>query len=166
MTSENVLRGREALAAVQTRPMRYPRTNTFEQISTMPRIEYAKGVESAVFMSTERDDSRFMTSGMCFHTPDHEDFVWEQTRWDEGLYCAKGKLHLHVVDAEGNEADLYAEEGEHFFVPAGYTYTLKATGVESINYWTLAAIQQVGLKLDTDDGPEYHDTLKSLRTTK
>jgi mannose-6-phosphate isomerase-like protein (cupin superfamily) len=162
-TTETKSEGRAAIEAVPARERRYPRLSTFEQISSMPKIPYAKGCASAVFVSTEKDDSRYFTQGMCFHEPDMEDFVWDQTRWDEGLFCVKGKLHLHVRDADGNETDIYANEGEHIFVPAGYTYTLKATGVFSLNYWTLSPIHQFGLKFDTDDGPEYHATLKSLR---
>ena len=55
---------------------------------------------------------------------------------------------------------LEARQGEHIFLPAGYKYTLEATGVKSKFFWTSGPSPRVGLA----DAKEYSDKLKALRS--
>ena len=79
---------------------------------------------------------------------------------DEAFYCMKGQLVVGVKDFEGNKAEFIVDEGDHFWAPAGYEYTLKASGVESINFWTMAPVLHSGWR-DTGDpaGPGYSNML-------
>ena len=102
----------------------------------MPRLPFSKGCASGVFISRERDDARYFYQGLCFHAPDMEEYKWMQSSWDETYYCMKGVLRVAVTDDTEREKVFDIKQGEHFYLPAGYTYTLKASGVESINFWT------------------------------
>jgi hypothetical protein len=149
------------------RDRRYARVMGFAEIEAMPRLEFSKGCESAVFVSRERDDARYFYLGMCFHGADMEDFVWEQVSWDEAFYCIKGRLCLHIRDGQDNESELFIEEGEHVYVPAGYWYTLKATGIDSLNYWIMSPSAKVGLapmhQTGIPEAPQYAKTLRAMR---
>lgn len=146
---------------------RYPRIITFDEIESMPRLPFSKGCASGVFISRERDDAKFFYQGICFHEPDMEDYRWEQSSWDETYYCMKGVIRVLVEDQEGNEKLFDIKETEHFYLPAGYTYTLKASGVESMNFWTLGPAFRVGLKplteIDIPEAPEYAKALRGMR---
>ncbi len=146
---------------------RFPRLISRGEIEEMPRLEFSKGCESAIFISRERDDARYFYQGMCFHAADMEDFQWMQSSWDESYYCVKGVLRICVSDDTGREKTFDIEEGQHFYLPAGYTYTLKASGVDSINFWTLGPAFKVGLKplneIGIPDAPAYAKRLVELR---
>lgn len=148
-------------------PLRYPRVIGRAEIAAMPRLPFSKGCESGVFLSRERDDARYFNQGLCFHDPDMEDFEWEQASWDETYYCIKGVLRVVARDASGKERVLEAKEGDHVYLPAGFTYTLKASGVESINFWTLGPAIKVGLKafkeINIPEAPEYAAKLVAMR---
>ena len=144
------------------RPQRYPKVIERAEIEKLPRLPFSKGCESGIFISREREDSRYYTQGYCFHDADMEDFVWDETAWDEVFFCLKGKLILHVVDIDGKEDKFDVDEGNHFWAPAGFKYTFKASGVESINFWTMAPVQQSGWKYTGDD-PSYSDALNAMR---
>jgi hypothetical protein len=146
---------------------RYPRLIAREEIEAMPRMPFSKNCESAIFISRERDDARFFYQGMCFHGADMEDFKWMQSAWDESYYCVKGVLRLAVSDDTGREKVFDINEGEHFYLPAGYTYTLMASGIDSINFWTMGPAFKAGLRplkeLDVPDAPAYSKTLTGMR---
>lgn len=146
--------------SVQRHEYRVPRHIRHEEIAAMPRLRFVKGCESGIFISRERDESRFYSQGLCFHDADMDDLTWEGVSWDEAFYCMKGQLKIVVTDAEGNQAEYIVDEGDHFWGPAGYKYTMKATGVESINFWTTAPVLFTGWS-DTGDaqGPAYHQML-------
>ena len=146
---------------------RYPRLITREQIEAMPRMPFSERCESAIFISRERDDARFFYQGLCFHAADMEDFKWMQSAWDESYYCVEGVLRLAVSDDTGREKVFDIQQGQHFYLPAGYTYTLRASGVDSVNFWTMGPAFKAGLKplkeLDVSDAPAYSKTLVELR---
>ena len=146
--------------SVQRREHRVPRHITHKEIAAMPRLRFTRGCESGIFISRERDESRFYSQGLCFHDADMDDLTWEGVSWDEAFYCMKGQLKIIVTDPEGNEAEFIVDQGDHFWGPAGYKYTMKATGVESINFWTTAPVLFTGWS-DTGDaqGPTYHQML-------
>ena len=161
-------KGAEIRASVQQREHRFPRHMTHSDIAAMPRLRFTKGCESGIFISRERDESRFYTQGLCFHDADMDDLVWEEVSWDEAFYCMQGELRIVVKDLEGNKAEFTVDEGDHFWAPAGYEYTLKASGVDSINFWTMAPVLHTGWR-DTGDpaGPGYSDMLlKAGKPTK
>jgi hypothetical protein len=164
----NLAEGGERLSDIRHRSdKRYPRIITFGEIESMPRLPFSKGCASGVFISRERDDARYFYQGICFHDADMEEYRWEQSNWDETYYCMKGTLRVNVEDAAGNEKLFDIEEGEHFYLPAGYTYTLKASGKESLNFWTLGPAFKAGLKplkeIDIPEAPAYAKTLRELR---
>lgn len=138
---------------------RYPRVISMDEISAMPRLEFNTGIDTAIFLSRERDDARYFRQGVCFQEPDHEPYHWNQTDFDETHYCLKGKIRLRVRDASGREVVLEAAQGEHIYLPAGYAYTLEATGVETAFFWTSGPSPRCGLV----EAPEYSKELKSLR---
>ncbi|KWX00452.1 hypothetical protein C3Y87_21055 [Carbonactinospora thermoautotrophica] len=138
---------------------RYPRVTTMDNILSMPRLEFKKGIDTAIFLSRELDDARYFRQGVCFQEPDHEPYQWDQTNFDETHWVLKGKVRLRVRDAKGREVVLEAKEGEHIYLPAGYTYTLEPTGVETAFLWTSGPSPRVGLF----EAPDYSKQLLALR---
>jgi mannose-6-phosphate isomerase-like protein (cupin superfamily) len=142
---------------------RYPRVIKRDEITPIPKMMFAKGCGTSVFISKEREDARYFIQGLCFHEPDHEEYAWVQDAWDEAYYCIKGIIRVGVDDSEGNSIVMDIHEGEHAYLPAGYTYTLKPSGVESINFWTVGAIPSPGIKVFAEIGvPNAPDVAKQL----
>jgi mannose-6-phosphate isomerase-like protein (cupin superfamily) len=166
-TQEGTQEGKRLLDVRDRSDRRYPRVITFEEIESMPRLPFSKGCASGVFISRERDDARYFYQGLCFHDADMEEFKWMQSSWDETYYCMKGVIRVAVTDDTEREKVFDIKQGEHFYLPAGYTYTLKASGVESINFWTLGPAFKAGLKplreIDIPEAPEYVKTLRAMR---
>lgn len=148
-------------ASVRPRESRVPRHLTHDEIASMPRLRFVRGMESGIFISREREESQFYSQGLCFHDADMDDLVWDEVSWDEAFYCMKGRLLVIVKDAKGTKTEFSVEEGDHFWAPAGYEYTLRASGIDSINFWTMAPVLHSGWR-DTGDpaGPAYSDMLK------
>ncbi|MEZ5121358.1 MAG: hypothetical protein R2736_07260 [Solirubrobacterales bacterium] len=146
---------------------RYPGVITFAEIEAMPRLPFSEGCASGIFISRERDDARYFYQGMCFHGADMGEFRWDQSNWDESYYCIKGVLRVLVEDHVGNSKLFDVQETEHFYLPAGYTYTLKPSGIDSINFWTLGPAFKQGLRplkeIDLPDAPAYAKVLKGMR---
>lgn len=143
-----------------THARRYPRVITMDEISTMPRLQFNTGIDTAIFLSQERDDARHFRQGVCWQEPDHSPYQWNQTNFDETHYCLKGKIRLRVKDAKGREVVLEAAKGEHIFLPGGYEYTLEPTGVETAFFWTSGPSPRYGLV----ELPEFSHTLTQLRS--
>ena len=138
---------------------RYPRVITDDQISGMPRMEFAPGIETAIFISRELDDARYFRQGIAYAEPDHDPVNWQQVNFDETQCCLTGMIRLKVVDAGGKSITLEAAPGEHIYLPAGFEYTLEATGIESSFLWTSGPSARPGIV----ENPDYSKTLKSLR---
>ncbi|AII10596.1 MULTISPECIES: hypothetical protein [Rhodococcus] len=138
---------------------RYPRVITEDEISSMPRLQFNTGIDTAIFLSRERDDARYFRQGYCYQEPDHAPYNWEQPNFDETHYCLEGHIKLRVKDANDREVVLEAGPGEHIYLPAGYTYTLENTGVRTVFFWTSGPSPRVGLV----EVPDYHKTLQELR---
>jgi hypothetical protein len=150
--------------SVPEAPYRAPKMITADQIAAMPRLRFVKGMESGIFISKERDGARYYSQGYCFHDADMDDLVWDETGWDEAFLCVKGKLHVIVEDTDGNTAEYEINEGDHFWAPAGYKYTLRATGIDSINFWTMGPVMKSGWRYtDDNSAPAYHDKLIKMR---
>ena len=160
ISTEIKARATKIRKSAQRREGRFPRHLTHGEIAAMPRLRFVKGMESGIFVSREREESRFYSQGLCFHDANMEDLVWDEVSWDEAFYCMKGQLVIIVKDTERNSAKFTIEEGDHFWAPAGYEYTLRASGVDSINFWTMAPVLHSGWR-DTGDpaGPAYSDML-------
>lgn len=126
----------------------------------MPRLQFNTGIDTAIFLSRERDDARYFRQGYCYMEPDHQPYHWEQKDFDETHYCLRGKIHLSVRDASGREVVLEAVEGEHIYLPAGYSYTLTASGVDTAFFWTSGPSPRAGLV----EAADYAATLTSLRS--
>lgn len=139
---------------------RYPRVIDEHEISTMPQLEFNTGIGTAIFLSRERDDARYFRQGYCWMEPDHAGYHWDQTNFDETHYCLEGMIRLRVHDARGREVVLEAGVGEHIYLPAGYAYTLEATGVKSTFFWTSGPSPRPGLV----EAKDYSNQLKSLRS--
>ena len=67
---------------------------------------------------------------------------------------------LVVKDTAGREITLEAGEGEHIYLPAGYDYTLVATGVKSAFFWTSGPSPRPGLV----EAKDYSKQLTALRS--
>lgn len=139
---------------------RYPRVIVPDEIDKMPRLTFNTGITTNIFVSRERDDARYFRHGYCYGEPDHLPYHWDQKDFDESHYVLKGRVHLVVEDAAGRTVVLEAGEGEHIYLPAGYKYTLEATGVDYTFFWTSGPSPKVGVA----DAPEYSRELKSLRS--
>lgn len=138
---------------------RYPRVITEDEISSLPRLEFNTGIDTAIFLSRERDDARYFRQGYCYMEPDHEPYHWDQTNFDETHYCLRGRIQLRVEDKNGREVVLEAAEGEHIYLPAGYAYTLEATGVRSVFFWSSGPSPRPGLV----EAKDYSRQLTALR---
>lgn len=139
---------------------RYPRVITEEEISALPRLEFNTGIDTAIFLSRERDDARYFRQGYCYQEPDHGEYHWDQKDFDETHYCLEGRIRLRVEDAAGRQIVLEAAEGEHIYLPAGYKYTLEPTGVRTRFFWTSGPSPRAGLV----EAKDYSDQLKALRS--
>jgi mannose-6-phosphate isomerase-like protein (cupin superfamily) len=142
-----------------TSDRRYPRVVTMQEILSLPRLQFQPGIDTAIFLSQERDDARYFRQGICWQTPDHVPYCWHQKDFDETHYCLKGKIRLLVKDAEGRQITLEATQGEHIYLPAGYEYTLVPTGVETAFFWSSGPSPRYGLA----EIPEYSNSLTALR---
>jgi hypothetical protein len=138
---------------------RYPRVIAPDEITAMPRLEFNTGIDTAIFLSRERDDARYFRQGYCWMEPDHAPYAWDQTNFDETHFCIQGMIRLLVRDASGREVVLEAREGEHIYLPAGYAYKLEATGVKSAFFWTSGPSPRPGLV----EAKDYSKQLTSMR---
>jgi ethanolamine utilization protein EutQ (cupin superfamily) len=138
---------------------RYPRVIPPSEIDSMPRLTFNTGIDTAVFLTRERDDARYFRQGYCYQEPDHLPHQWDQRDFDETQYCLEGHIKLRVRDAAGREVVLEAGPGEHIYLPAGYQYTLESTGVKTVFFWTSGPSPRCGLV----DAPDYSKQLKALR---
>ena len=138
---------------------RYPRVITGDEITALPRLEFNTGIDTAIFLSRERDDARYFRQGYCYMEPDHQPYHWDQTNFDETHYCLEGQIRLRVRDKEGREVILEAGEGEHIYLPGGYAYTLEATGVKSVFFWSSGPSPRPGLV----EAKDYSRQLTALR---
>lgn len=154
--------GAQIRASAPKHEIRFPRVFQADEIAAMPRIAFSKGVEMGAFISREREGSRYYSQGIGFHAPDAEDVVWQATSWDEAFTCLSGKIRVVVTDKTGSELDYTIEPGDYFWAPAGYKYSIKATGVESMSYVTTAPQLPSGWR-HTGDDESYSDVLIGLR---
>lgn len=138
---------------------RYPRVITEEEISALPRLQFNTGIDTAIFLSRERDDARYFRQGYCYMEPDHEPYHWDQTNFDETHYCLEGQIRLRVRDKDGREVVLEAGEGEHIYLPGGYAYTIEATGTRSVLFWSSGPSPRPGLV----EAKDYSRQLTALR---
>ncbi|MDP6184628.1 MAG: hypothetical protein QF609_12510 [Gammaproteobacteria bacterium] len=144
---------------LNSKPQRYPKVMTPDEIEAMPRLEFNKGIETGIFISQEREDARYFRQGICYAKPDHEPVNWTQANFDESQCCLTGMIRLRVEDASGRQVVLEARPGEHIYLPAGYTYTLEATGIESSFLWTSGPSNGPGIV----EAPGYSKQLRALR---
>lgn len=142
-----------------SRPQRFPKVISEADIEEMPRLTFNTGIDTGIFISQEREDARYFRQGICWAKPDHEPVNWTQTAFDETQFCLTGMIRLRVEDASGKQVVLEARPGEHIYLPAGYTYTLEATGIESTFLWTSGPSNRPGIV----EAPSYSKELKALR---
>ena len=71
---------------------RYPRVINVDEIDALPRLPFAKGIGTCIFLSQERDDARHFRQGYCYAEPGHDDYFWDQSNFDETHYCLKEKF--------------------------------------------------------------------------
>ncbi len=138
---------------------RYPRVITEAEIESLPRLEFNRGIDTAAFLTRERDDARFFRQGYVYMEPDHEPYHWQQATFDETHYCLKGQIRLRVEDKNGRVVVLEATVGEHIYLPAGYSYTLEPTGLSSVSFWTSGPSHRPGIV----EAKEFSRKLTALR---
>jgi ethanolamine utilization protein EutQ (cupin superfamily) len=144
---------------LEANPQRYPKVMSADEIETMPRLEFNTGIDTGIFISQEREDARYFRQGVCYAKADHEPVHWTQSNFDEAQYCISGKIRLRVEDAGGKVVVLEARPGDNIYLPAGYTYTLEATGVEYTFLWTSGPSNRPGIV----EAPGYSKQLRALR---
>jgi|TARA_B110000305_G_C19025791_1_gene441408 glyoxylate utilization-related uncharacterized protein len=138
---------------------RYPRVINEEEIHALPRLPFAKGIGTAIFLTQERDDARHFRQGYCYQESGHDDYFWDQNNFDETHYCLEGKIRLKVEDANGRVIYLEAAQGEHIYLPGGYKYTLESSGVKTSFFWTSGPSPRYGLV----ELPEFSEEMRALR---
>ena len=74
--------------------MRYPKVIDEAEIDALPRLEFNTGIDTAIFISRERDDARYFRHGYCYMEPDHGDYHWDQSNFDESHFCLEGRIKL------------------------------------------------------------------------
>ncbi len=141
------------------RSRRYPRVITEAEIASLPRLEFNTGIDTAIFISQERDDARYFREGICKARPDHAPVNWMQKDFDETQFCLSGKIRLRVEDHTGRQVVLEALPGEHIYLPAGYTYTLEATGIETTFFWVSGPSNRPGIV----EAPDFSKALSASR---
>ncbi|SNQ49759.1 conserved hypothetical protein [Frankia canadensis] len=124
---------------------RYPRVIDQAEIDSLPVLKYSSGIESAIFISRERDDARYFRQGVCTIEPDAEPYEWFASTFDESQYCTEGVIRVEASDADGRLVILEAGPGEHLFLPAGYQYRWVPTGRRTTMLWTSGPSAPVGL---------------------
>ncbi len=144
---------------LEANPQRYPKVMSADEIETMPRLEFNTGIDTGIFISQEREDARYFRQGVCYAKADHEPVHWTQSNFDEAQYCISGMIRLRVEDAAGKVVVLEARPGDNIYLPAGYTYTLEATGVEYTFLWTSGPSNRPGIV----EAPSYSKQLRALR---
>jgi len=68
---------------------RFPRVISPDEINSMPRLKFAPGIDTSIFLSQERDDARHFRQGYCYQEPDHTPYhypkLWSSiVRWAAG----------------------------------------------------------------------------------
>ncbi|MED5804008.1 hypothetical protein VX037_23580 [Gordonia sp. Z-3] len=154
--------GAEIRASVPTQEIRFPRLFAFDEVASMPRIPFSRGMECGAFISREREGARYYSQGIGFHAAGADDVTWQATSWDESFTCLSGSLRVIVTDAEGKEVEFLVEAGKYFWAPAGYKYSVRSTGVEAVSYLTTAPQMPSGWR-HTGDDESYSDALIALR---
>jgi hypothetical protein len=148
---------------------RYPRVITPKEIESLPLLTFARGLSTIYYLSRERDDARYYYEGVTYCDADMESFEWEQSSWDESFHCTKGTIQVGVRDGADAEMTLRINEGEHAYLPAGYWYTLQASGVDSVFFWTMGPAFKTGLaplkEINVPDAPAYSEALRAARYT-
>jgi ethanolamine utilization protein EutQ (cupin superfamily) len=139
---------------------RYPRVISQKEIDGLPRLEFNTGIDTAIFISQEREDARYFREGICYAKADYQPIRWTQTNFDETQFCLSGKIRVRVEDSSGKQIVLEAGPEEHIYLPAGFTYTLEATGVDSKFLWVSGPSNRPGIV----EAPDYSERLRSLRT--
>ena len=150
-------------------PKPKPKVITHKETKSRPAWEFSKGMNTYMRISTEIEGSRNAIQGWCEHAPDFEPMVWDQANWDELFFCHKGSLKVLARDKHGAEKELVAQEGDSMFLPAGFHYTLLATGEQSVNYWTVTPVPSTGIKALKDLGFDVvglSDELKAIGKAK
>jgi ethanolamine utilization protein EutQ (cupin superfamily) len=132
---------------------------TNKEIESLPRLEFNTGIETAIFISQERDDARYFRQGICYAKAQYEPVHWTQSNFDETQFCLSGKIRLRVEDSTGKKIVLEAGPGEHIYLPAGFTYTLEATGVDSTFFWVSGPSNGPGIV----EAPDYSQQLRARR---
>ena len=144
---------------LNSKGQRYPKVMSPNEIEAMPKLQFNKGIETSIFISQEREDARYFRQGICYVEPDHEPVNWYQANFDESQCCLTGMIRLRVEDSKGRQIILEAGPGEHIYLPAGYTYTLEATGIKSTFLWTSGPSHGPGIV----EAPGYKKELQALR---
>lgn len=148
-----------ASARIDEASRRFPRVITESEIGSLPRLEFNTGIETAILISQERDDARYFREGICYAKADHQPVHWTQANFDETQFCLSGKIRLRVEDTSGKSVVLEAGPGEHIYLPAGYTYTLEATGIDSSFFWVSGPSNRPGIV----EAPDYSEALRRSR---
>lgn len=149
-------------ASAPKQEIRFPRLFNLEEIEALPGIAFSEGAASTIFISRERDGSRYFSQGITTLKADAKDIVWQETSWDEAFYCMEGEFRIVVTDVDGIELAFTVRAGEFFWAPAGYRYAVKSTGVEAKVQLTTAPQMPSGWRYTGDD-ESYSDALIALR---
>lgn len=124
---------------------RYPRVIDEPEIAALPLMQYSQGIESAIFITRERDDARYFRQGYCTIETDAQPYEWFASNFDESQYCMQGLIRVEATDTEGQTITLEAGPGEHLLLPAGYQYRWVPTPERTTMLWTSGPSARVGL---------------------
>jgi len=123
----------------------------------IPGLELARGMSTQYNVCQETVGSKFLKMGVCTHAPDMADLNW-LAKAEEAFYIAQGSIKVLWEDPDGSgRGEAVVRQGEQIFLPAGYRYTLRATGEPAVNVFATAG--------DSPDIESVHgaDDAKKLR---
>ncbi|MGU3438137.1 hypothetical protein ACNHUS_34655 [Actinomycetes bacterium M1A6_2h] len=137
---------------------RYPRVIDEPEIDALPLLEYSRGIETAIFITRERDDARYFRQGYCTIEVDAQPYEWFAPHFDESQFCLQGVIRVEATDADDRTVILEAGPGEHLLLPAGYRYRWVPTAKRTTMLWTSGPSGRIGLS-----AREYGDELIASR---
>ena len=104
----------------------------------IPGLELARGMSTQYNVCQETVGSKHLKMGVCTHAPDMAVLNW-LAKEEEAFYIAQGSIKVLWEDPDGTgRGEAVVRQGEQIFLPAGYRYTLRATGEPAINVFAVA----------------------------
>ncbi len=108
-----------------------PATPKVVKAKEVPAIERAHNLFLQWPVTKDKDGADEVLMGIIRLGADNADLVWDG-RLDEIFYCVSGKLNVIHEDGKGAKGELSADPSDVLFLPRGYHYIMRRTGLETL----------------------------------